>query len=278
MGKDTLPETRLDQRSIELRRQVIQIFKHSRRGHLGATFSLIEMVRVLYDHILIYDPGKPDWPHRDRFVLSKGHGCLALYVMLADKGFYPESELWKFCSPDGILGGHPDSGKVPGVEASTGALGHGLSIAVGFALAARIDGGRHRVFVVLGDGECDEGSVWEAALSAGNRNLANLTVMIDYNKQQSYDSTYTVQDLEPFGDKWRSFGFSVAEVDGHDTHALRKTLGRVPFEPDKPSAVICHTIKGRGIGFAENNLQWHHKSKISDQEIDAMYQALGGIP
>jgi transketolase len=208
--------------------------------------------------------------------LSKGHGCLALYVILADFGYFPKSELNLFCQAEGILGGHPDSGKVPGVEASTGALGHGLSIGVGMALAARHDQRDSRVFVVLGDGECNEGSVWEAALSAGNRNLANLCVLVDYNKQQSYDTTYAVQDLEPLADKWRSFKFAVAETDGHDIEALRLILEKVPLEPDKPTAIICHTVKGKGLDFAENNLAWHHKSKITDQDLADMYKALEG--
>jgi transketolase len=267
--------TELDDRSLFFRQQVIRIFEHSQRGHLGATFSLIEIIRVLYDDILRYDASNPKWDKRDRFILSKGHGCLALYVALADKGFFPEEELWKFCKADGILGGHPDYEKIPGVEASTGALGHGLSIGVGFALNALFNKSDHRVFVVLGDGECNEGSVWEAAMSAGNRKLSNLCVMVDYNKQQSYDTTYAVQDLEPFADKWKSFGFAVTEIDGHDIKELRKTLSSVPFEVDRPTAIICHTVKGKGYGPAENNLSWHHKSKISDKEISEIYHALG---
>jgi transketolase len=267
--------TQLDERSLFLRQQVIRIFEHSQRGHLGGTFSLIEIIRVLYDDVLRYDSSKPKWDKRDRFILSKGHGCLALYVVLADKGFFPEEELWKFCKADGILGGHPDYEKIPGVEASTGALGHGLSIGVGFALNALFNKSDHRIFVVLGDGECNEGSVWEAAMSAGNRKLSNLCVMVDYNKQQSYDTTYAVQDLEPFTDKWKSFGFAVAEVDGHDINELRKTLFDVPFKADRPTAIICHTVKGKGYGPAENNLAWHHKSKISDKEIGEIYHALG---
>jgi len=259
-----------------LRRRVVKILECSRRGHLGSTFSLIEILRVLYEDILHYDPKNPSWEKRDRCILSKGHGCLALYVLLADRGFYNEEELWKFCQSDGILGGHPDAHKIPGVEASTGALGHGLSIGVGKALAARASGAGHRVFVVLGDGECNEGSVWEAAMSAGNRRLSNLCVLVDYNKQQSYDTTYAVQNLEPFADKWKSFNFAVEEVDGHDTHALREVLARVPIEKDKPTAVICHTVKGKGIPFAENNLGWHHKSKISDEELAALYKLLEG--
>jgi len=267
--------TSLDERSIHLRNQVIRMFECSRRGHLGATFSLIEILRVLYDHILRYDPQNPAWPERDRCILSKGHGCLALYVVLADRGFFPEGELWKFCKADGILGGHPDATKIPGVEASTGALGHGLSIGVGMALSARHDRSGHRVFVVVGDGECNEGSVWEAALSAGNKRLSNLCVLVDYNKQQSYDTTYAVQNLEPLAEKWKSFRFAVTEVDGHDVGALREVLSAVPLEEEKPTTIICHTVKGKGIPFAENNLTWHHKSKISDEDLSAMYAALG---
>lgn len=266
--------TPLNERSLHLRRQVVNIFKYSRRGHLGATFSLIEILRVLYDDILNYDPSKPNWKRRDRCILSKGHGCLALYVILADKGFFPEEDLWKFCKEDSILGGHPDFSKIPGVEASTGALGHGLSIGVGFAVSARYNGAGHRVFVILGDGECNEGSVWEAAMSAGNRKLSNLCVLVDYNKQQSYDSTYAVQDLEPFTDKWKSFGFAVDEVDGHDVKAIKKILSDVPLDAEKPTAIICHTVKGKGVKFAENNLAWHHKSKISDDDLKTMYDAL----
>ena len=267
--------TQLDERSLHLRRQVVNILKSSRRGHLGATFSLIEIFRVLFDDILRYDPARPKWGKRDRCILSKGHGCLALYVMLAEKGFFPVEELRKFCKNDGILGGHPDFIKIPGVEASTGALGHGLSIGVGFAISARYDGSDHRVFVVLGDGECNEGSIWEAALSAGNRKLDNLCVLVDYNKQQSYDTTYEVQNLEPFVDKWKSFGFAVDEVNGHDVKEIKKNLFRIPIVAEKPTAIICHTVKGKGIKFAENNLAWHHKSKISDEDLKAMYDALG---
>jgi transketolase len=268
--------TALDRRSRHLRLTIVRILAAARRGHLGAAFSLVEILRVLYDDVLRFDPRDPRWPGRDRCILSKGHGCLALYTVLADKGFFPEEELWKFCRSDGILGGHPDAGKVPGVEASTGSLGHGLSIGVGFALNARFERSGSRVFVVLGDGECDEGSVWEAALCAGKHRLANLTAIIDYNKHQSYSTTREVQDLEPFADKWRSFGFGVREVDGHDVEALRAALRAVPFEADRPSVLICHTVKGKGVAFAENNLQWHHKARISDEEIQSLTAALEG--
>lgn len=264
----------LDERSLELRRVVVRMVQASGRGHLASAFSLVEILRVLYDHILRYDARNPRWPERDRFILSKGHGCLALYALLADKGFFDSAELWKCGRADGILGGHPEYGRVPGVEASTGSLGHGLSIGVGFALNARHERARHRVFVVMGDGESNEGSVWEAAMCASKHRLSNLTVVTDYNKQQSYGSTTEVLDLEPLADKWRSFGFAVNEVDGHDVDALRTALSSLPPGADRPAMVIAHTVKGRGVDFVENNMQWHHKNRVSDDEIESL---LGGL-
>lgn len=264
----------LDERSIALRRRVIAALAGGRRGHLGSSLSLIEMLRVLYDDVLRFRPEDPRWQNRDRLVLSKGHGCLALYALLADKGFFAQEELARFCHCDALLGGHPNGCKVPGVEASTGSLGHGLAIGLGQALCARVDRRDSRVFVILGDGECGEGAVWEAAMSAGKHKLSHLTVLVDYNKHQSYGSTAAVLDLEPFADKWRSFGFAAAEVDGHDVHALREMLLRLPLDPQKPSAIICHTVKGRGIDFAENNLEWHHKSGLTDAQIASLEEAL----
>lgn len=267
--------TKLDNRSLSVRRTIVKMLEASRRGHLGSAFSLVEIMRVLYDDILRYDPANPKWPHRDRCILSKGHGCLALYVMLAEKGFFPEGELWKFCQHDGILGGHPDH-RIPGVEASTGSLGHGLSIGIGMALNARYEKVNYRTFVIIGDGESDEGSIWEAALSASKYKLDSLTVIIDYNKNQSYGSTFEVQNLEPFADKWRSFGWAVVEIDGHNVEILRSSFSNVPLEVDKPSVVICHTVKGKGISFVENNLGWHHKNSLTDEEIQALFSALEG--
>jgi transketolase len=266
--------TPLDRRSRELRQQIVRMLQKGGRGHVGSAFSLVEILRVLYDEVLKFDPKNPRFPGRDRLILSKGHGCLALYVLLAEKGFFPEAELWKFCKVDGILGGHPEYGKVPGVEASTGSLGHGLPIGVGFALNARYEKAGHRVFVVGSDGESNEGSVWEAALCAGKHRLSNLTVLIDYNKQQSYSTTYEVLDLEPFAEKWRAFGFATEEVDGHDVVQLRDALKRTPFSPDKPSAIICHTIKGKGVSFVENNLNWHHKNKVTEDEVNSLLAEL----
>jgi transketolase len=266
--------TPLDARSRELRRVIVRAIQAGNRGHVGSAFSLVEILRVLYDDVLKFDPAHPRWPGRDRCILSKGHGCLALYAILADKKFFPQDELWKFCKPDGILGGHPEYGKVPGVEASTGSLGHGLSIGIGMALNARLEKAPHRVFVVISDGESNEGSVWEAALCAAKHKLTNLVVLVDYNKQQSYSTTYEVLDLEPFADKWRAFGFAVQEADGHDVAELRAALAQTPFEAGKPSLLICHTIKGKGVSFVENNLNWHHKSRISEQDVQALLSEL----
>lgn len=265
----------LDERSRYLRGLVVRGLVGGNRGHVGPSMSLIEILRALYDRVLRFDPNRPAWADRDRCILSKGHGCLALYAILADKGFFDPAELDHFCDVDGILGGHPERSKVPGVEASTGALGHGLSIGVGMALAARMDRRDSRVFVILGDGEIDEGSVWEAAMCAGKHRLANLCAIIDYNKIQSAGPTAEIQDLEPLADKWISFGFATVEVDGHDMDELVETFQRVPLLPDRPTAVICHTVKGKGIPFAENDPHWHHQAKFSADILDKMHAALG---
>jgi len=275
MTPQASPAAPLDRRSRDIRAQIIHVLRHGGRGHIGTSLSLVEILRVLYDTVMRYDPKNPRWPGRDRFILSKGHGCITQYVMLQEKGFFPAEEMTKFCKFDGILGGHPDP-KVPGVEVSTGSLGHGLPIAVGMAVCAKRDAASHRVFAVLGDGECNEGSVWEAAMSAAKHRLDNLIVMVDYNKQQSYSTTYEVLDLEPFADKWRAFGFATEEVDGHDVAALERLLARVPFEAGRPNAIICHTVKGKGVAFAENDLKWHHKSTIKDSEIDQLLAAIEG--
>lgn len=263
----------LDQRSKALRRQILGVFQSGGCGHIGAAFSLVEILRVLYDDVLKFDSKNPKWLERDRFILSKGHGCLALYVMLFEKGFITQEDLNKFCDSDGILGGHPEH-SIPGVEASTGSLGHGLSLGVGMALATRFDKRPSRVFVVMGDGESNEGSVWEAAMSASKHKLNHLAVLTDYNKYQSYSTTFEVMNLEPLADKWRSFGFDVIEVDGHDLKQLKQALENVGRKSEKPTSIICHTVKGRGVSFTENNLNWHHKNNYDPVEMSAALKEL----
>jgi len=264
----------LDERSKYLRRLVVRALAGGERGHVGSSMSLVEIMRVLYDNVLRYRANEPKWTGRDRMILSKGHGCIALYVLLADKGFIPLETLDTFCRRDSILGGHPEASKVPGVEASTGALGHGLSVGVGMALAARAQKRDSRVFVVMGDGEINEGSVWEAAMCAGKHGLSNLIAMVDYNKIQSAGPTREIQDLEPLLDKWRAFNFAAIDVDGHDVEALRAALRRVPLSADRPTAIICHTVKGKGIAFAENDPNWHHKNKVPAEMVAELYAAL----
>jgi transketolase len=271
------PGQQLDKRSIELRRLVVRALDGGARGHIGSSLSLIEIMRVLYDDILRYRADTPDWEERDRCILSKGHGCIAQYVMLAEKGFFPHEVLDTFCRRDSILGGHPEAGKIPGIEASTGALGHGLPIGVGRAMGLRIKQSDARVFVITGDGEINEGSVWEAALSASKHRLSNLNWMIDYNKVQSAGPTQEILPLEPLAHKCRAFGFAVAEVDGHDVEALRRLLRTVPFDRERPTAIICHTVKGKGLSFAENDANWHHKSSIDKKLVVQMYDALEAL-
>ncbi|AXR64977.1 transketolase [Leptospira mayottensis] len=260
--------------SKRLRKLVVEALEGGGRGHLGSSMSMIEILHVLYDGYLNISKDNFNSPDRDRFILSKGHGCLALYAVLADKGFIPTEELKTFCKLDSRLGGHPERGKIPGVEASTGALGHGLPIGVGMAIAAKIRKKNYKVVVLTGDGEINEGSVWEAAMSAAKHKLSNLTVMVDYNKLQSYGLTKEVLDLEPLVDKWKSFGFETVEIDGHNIAEIQSTLNKLPFHSHKPSAIICHTVKGKGFPFAEGNANWHHKSKLSKEEIEAMYACL----
>lgn len=274
----TLPQQasdiKLDERSVYLRQLVLRTLQGGSRGHVGSTMSLIEIMRVLYDDIMQCDPKKPEWDERDICILSKGHGCIAQYVVMADKGYFDKSHLDTFCHFDSILGGHPDANKIPGVEASTGALGHGLSIGLGFALGAKMKKQSRNVYVVMGDGEINEGSVWEAAMCIGKHKLNNLIAMVDYNKIQSAGRTDDIQGLEPLADKWRAFNFDVLEVNGHDVAQLQQVLEQASRQQDKPTAIICHTVKGKGIHFAEHDPTWHHKSRLDEAAVTDMYKAL----
>jgi len=263
-------KNKFDKRSKYLRSLIVRCLIGSNRGHMGSAMSLVEIFRVLYDHIIKFDPKKPKLENRDRVILSKGHGCLALYAILADKKFINLKELDNVSSFNSSLGGHPEAPKIKGVEASTGALGHGFPIAVGMALAAKLKKQKNKVFVILGDGEINEGSNWEAALSASKHKLNNLKVILDYNKIQSYGFVKEVLNLEPIKEKWKSFGFNVSEIDGHNVNKLKNNFKRFYKDnnSNKPSITICHTIKGAGFPFAENNPYWHHRNNFTSEEID----------
>jgi transketolase len=264
-----LSERELKAQCGRLRRLILDTAIDAGGGHIAPAFSALEIVAALYYWILDVDPGHPKWEHRERFILSKGHGCLALYAVLAERGFFPATELKTFTRPGTFLGGHPDL-KCPGVDAATGALGHGLSLGVGIALAARLDRHRRRTFVVLSDGECQEGSVWEAALLAAHLGLDSLTAVLDYNKLQSLGPVAEVMSsAAPVPDKWRAFGWGVTEVDGHDLGALRAAFSRLPLEPGKPSMVVAHTIKGKGISYMEQNPIWHYRTPNPEEAAQA---------
>lgn len=268
---------KLDKRSYYLRNLIVDCIKSTRRGHIGSAMSLVEILRVLYDDIITFKSNNPSFDNRDRVVLSKGHGCLALYSILADKNFFSKNILKDTCKFDSILGGHPESNKIPGVEASTGSLGHGLPIAVGLAIAAKLKNRKFRTMVILGDGEINEGSNWEAFLSASKHKLDNLLVLIDYNKIQSYDKVSNVLNLEPLLEKLESFNLHVEEANGHDIIDLKKKIKKCLKVKGKPKALICHTVKGKGLSFAENNPEWHHKNNISDEIFALIDQELNKI-
>ncbi|MBM3229851.1 transketolase [Candidatus Parvarchaeota archaeon] len=265
----------LEAQARNIRKLVLGMIHKSNSSHIGTSFSIVELLVGLYFSALRVDPARPQWAQRDYFLLSKGHGCAALYATLARRGFADEKMLDGFSVDGGTLWGHSTWKTMPGIEASTGSLGHGLPIGVGLALAAKLDKRPNRVFVLLGDGECDEGSVWEALLYAGHKKLDNLVAIIDYNKVQSFGNTKDVLDLEPFSDKWKAANWAAREIDGHDFGQITKALASVPFEPGKPSVVIAHTVKGKGVSFMENSLDWHYKTPDKEQleksigEIDA---------
>jgi transketolase len=221
---------------------------------------MAEILAVLYGGILRVDPSTLDSPDRDRFVLSKGHGCAGLYAVLAERGFFPVTRLAEFYQDGTRMAGHVTHGGIPGVEVSTGALGHGLSIACGMAFAGRRDRRRFRVFALLSDGECDEGATWEAALLAGHHRLETLVAIIDYNKIQSLGTVKEVLDLAPLAQKWKAFGWAVREIDGHDVAAVRGALSEIPFDPTRPTCLVAHTVKGKGVSFMENDLLWHYRA------------------
>ena len=247
-----------------IRCHVLQMTHRANASHIGSSFSMADVLAVLYGAILAVDPERPDWPDRDRFLLSKGHGAAGIYAALAERGFFPVEWLDTYCEDGSRLAGHVTHG-VPGVEVSSGSLGHGLSIACGMALAGKADGRGYRVFALLSDGECDEGSIWEAILFAPHHRLDNLVAVVDFNKIQSFGTVKEVLGLEPFADKWRAFGWAVREVDGHNHEALRAAFEAVPFKSGKPSVVLAHTIKGKGVGFMEDKLLWHYRSVNADQ-------------
>lgn len=257
-------ERDLRRKSIEYRKTILTIIHQAKAGHTGGSLSCVDILNVLYNHVMNVSLQNFDDPNRDRYVQSKGHSVEALYTVLADKGFFPREDLATLGHYRSHFIGHPTR-KVPGVEQNTGALGHGLSVAVGMALGAKLDGRGYRVFTLLGDGELTEGSSWEAAMTAAHYQLDNLIVIVDRNGLQITGPTETVVGLEPVEDKFRAFGFAVRACDGNDIADLVRTFEQAPFEPGKPNLVLAHTVKGKGVSFIENQIAWHHKVPSAEQ-------------
>ena len=256
--------TEITTRTTELARRIrahaLRMVYQASASHIGGCLSMADVLAVLYSEILRIDPQDPRATERDRFILSKGHAAAIVYAVLAEKGFFPTELLDKYCQDDSPLGGHLTHHRVPGVEFSTGSLGHGLSLGCGIALASKRANCAYRAYVMLSDGECDEGAIWEAALFAPHHRLDTLVAIVDYNKIQSFGTVKEVLDLEPFADKWLAFGWAVRQIDGHDHQQINETLKEIPFEQDRPSVVIAHTVKGGGVPFMENQLAWHYRS------------------
>lgn len=270
---DKAPAThtaRLIDQARRLRHHVVELAANSSGVHVGGSMSAVEILTVLFfDDVLRVDPDQPEWPQRDYLIYSKGHSSAALYAALAERGFLTHEELGTYKQSGSRLAGHP-SRDIPGVELATGSLGHGLPVGVGLCLAGKHDDADYRVFTVLGDGECEEGSVWEAAMSAAHYRLDNLVAVVDRNGFQEDGPTEEIMAIEPLADKWRSFGWETVEVDGHDVGQLADVLHRVPLRTGKPTCVIARTMKGHGLSFTANTHAWHYGKFTADQYAAAL--------
>jgi transketolase len=269
-------ERRLKRTALRIRQGVLRLMEAGRAGHLGGAMSSVEIVTALYFKIMRVDPKNPGWRERDRFILSAGHKCLVLYAALAEKGFFDTTLLDTYGALDSRLPGHPDMSKLPGVETNTGALGHGLSIAGGMAMGLKMDDLDAKVFVLMGDGEVEEGSNWEAAAACSHFGLENILVFIDRNFLQISGRTVEVMNFEPLEERWRSFGWSARSIDGHDFNQILSCAGDLPFEKGKPSVVIADTVKSKDISFAEGKVHYHYW-KASDEQLQAAKDDLDTI-
>lgn len=262
--------------ALRIRRHAVRMTHLGKSSHIGSVLSIADIVAALYGKVLRIRSEQPDWSDRDRFILSKGHAGAGVYAALAETGFFPVKDLDTHCANGSLLCGHVSHKGVKGVEVSTGSLGHGLPIGAGMAYAAKLDDNGHRIYVIMSDGECDEGSNWEAILFAAHHKLSNLIAVIDYNKIQSLRPVSETLALEPFVGKWRAFGWDVVEVDGHDHESLIRVLDVEPSEKGSPHCVIAHTVKGKGISFMENSVLWHYRSPQGEEFEQAMLEL--GVP
>lgn len=266
-----------EQLAWKIRRHGIEMTHLSGGSHIGSILSVADIIAVLYNDIALVDPKNPKLSSRDRIILSKGHAGAAIYAALAEKGFFEIEKLKTHYQNGSILSGHVSHKGVPGVEISTGSLGHGLSIGAGMAYAAKKDNKSHKVFVILGDGENDEGAVWEAALVANHFKLNNLIAIVDYNKMQSLDFVENTISLEPLGEKWKAFGWNVIDIDGHDHNQLKTAFQEAIQNQNKPTIILANTIKGKGISFMENDILWHYRYPHEGEEYDSSLKELEQI-
>jgi len=264
-------EQTLQSIALTIRQRTIKTSAKARIPHLGSCLSCVELLTALYWQELKLDVEKPQCPERDRFVLSKGHGAPVLFQVLAERGFFPVERLSEFGKSGSVFHEHPPKpGFIPGVEAATGSLGHGLPMALGMAIAQRIQGINSRCYALLSDGECNEGSIWEAAMLAAAQGVANLTAIIDYNKWQATGRSQEVMALDPMGAKWEAFGWHTQEIDGHDLNAITNSLNKARSENAKPSVIVAHTIKGKGVSFMEDNNNWHYRTPNDEELANAL--------
>ena len=261
----------------DIRRDIVKTIGSAQVGHIGGSLSAVDILTVLYFHILRIDPHNPQWEERDRFILSKGHGAAALYSTLAKRGYFSSKLLNTFGKINSRLQVHPDMHKVPGIEISTGALGQGLSVAIGMALGAKLEHKDIRVYVLIGDGESQEGQIWEGAMSAAHYKLSNLTAILDYNRVQLLGPVSEVMEVSPLADKWRTFGWEVIEVDGHNISQIIESLEKTKKIKNKPSIIIAHTIKGKGVSFMEGKASWHGKAPNKEEMEKALKELEGDV-
>lgn len=263
----------LEEKALEIRMKSLELISKGKTGHPGGSLSESDIIAALYYSILKIDPARPDWDERDRFVLSKGHGCPPLYVVLAMKQYYEWEELIRtYGQLHSRFQGHPDMKKTPGVDMTAGSLGQGLSVAVGMAKAAKDDGKTHRVYCMVGDGECQEGQIWEAAMAAAQFRLDNLCCIVDYNKVQAKGPTHAIMNIDPLADKWRSFGWDVIEIDGHNMEKILDAFYEAKYLHyfGRPVVIIAHTVKGKGVGYMENTSEWHTHAPNQEQLEQAL--------
>jgi transketolase len=272
--KRAVQRTATEELAKRIRRHAVRMTNLGGSSHVGSVLSMADIVAVLYGGIMRIDPSKPNLPNRDRFILSKGHAGAGIYAALAESGFFPIEWLEKHCADGSVLSGHVSHKGVPGVELSTGSLGHGLPVGAGMAYGAKLDDASRRVFVVLSDGECDEGSTWEAVMFSSHHKLDNLVAIVDYNKIQSLAPVAETLALEPFADKWRAFGWSVIELDGHDHNALYANLSNLPKVVGKPTCILAHTVKGKGVSFMERSVLWHYRTPRGSEYDEALNELI----